>query len=93
MAKTFLAIVGVAHLGVAASCDIQPEDTAKIGGIYASAWFSQVRIFVVYGGLQLGLGIVFLLPLLRRADVSFALSARLILHGCLFFSSDRFFSS
>lgn len=83
MAKLFLVVVGVAYLLLAIWCMWQPSKTAASIGFDLRPGSGQSEYFTVYGGLQLGLGLVFLLPLLRPDALSFSLTACLLVHGSL----------
>lgn len=83
MAKIFLAIVGIAYLLLAGWCMAQPSKTANSVGFELRPGSGQSEYFTVYGGLQLGLGLVFLLPLLRPEMLDFSLTACLLVHASL----------
>jgi len=81
--RIFLAVVGVAYLLLAAWCSFRPTQTSESVGFSLQPGSGQSEFLVVYGGLELGLGIVFLLPLYDAERSAFALSACLIIHACL----------
>lgn len=83
MAKWFLALVGLTYCGLGIWCSVQPEKTSGVVGFTLQRGGGQSEFMTVYGGLEFGLGLIFLLPLFRPSDVSFALLACLLLHGCL----------
>lgn len=60
-----------------------PAKSSKAVGFSLEAGSGQSEFLTVYGGLQLALGISFLWPLLRPADITFSLLLCLIVHGCL----------
>lgn len=84
MTKTFLTVVGAAYLLLAAWCAAQPARTSNSVGFELRSGSGQSEYFTVYGGLQLGLGLVFLLPLVRPESIGFSLTACLIVHASLF---------
>jgi hypothetical protein len=90
--RVFLAVVGVAYLMLAAWCSLRPGPTSQSVGFTLTPGSGQSEFLVVYGGLELGLGIAFLLPLYDVTWTSFALLTCLIIHACLvLFRSTSFF--
>jgi hypothetical protein len=60
-----------------------PEKTAGSVGFTLKSGSGRSEYFTVYGGMQLALGLLFLLPLLRPEFLSTALLVSLAFHGCL----------
>ena len=83
MVKAFLAGVGLAYIGLALWCSLQPEKTAKAVGFTLSPGSGQSEFLGVYGGLELALGLIFLWPLYRPEDYAFPLFVCLVVHACL----------
>lgn len=83
MTRIFLAIVGVIYLLLALWCALQPAKTADSIGFALRPGSGQSEYFTVYGGLQLALGLVFLLPLVRPELLSASLLVCLLVHGSL----------
>jgi len=83
MTKIFLALVGVAYLGLAGWCSIQPAKTAKAVGFTLQPGSGQSEFITVYGGLELALGLVFLWPLFRPDEIAFPLFVCLVVHASL----------
>lgn len=83
LARYFLAVVGLAYLGLAAWCVVLPEETAAAVGFTLVGGSGRSEYLVVYGGLQTALGLVFLRPLFRPADATTALRLCAVVHGCL----------
>lgn len=81
--RIFLAVVGVAYLVLAVWCSLRLGQTSQSVGYSLTPGSGQSEFLVVYGGLELGLGIVFLLPLYDTERTAFALIACLIIHACL----------
>lgn len=81
--KIFLGVVGGAYAVLALWCAVQPERTAKSIGFTLTPGSGQSEYLTVYGGLELGLAVVFLWPLFRSTDPKEALFACLVIHGCL----------
>jgi len=83
MARIFLALVGVAYLGLAAWCAVAPQKTSRAVGFELVPGAGQSEFLTVYGGLEFALGLVFLWPLLRPQDVGYALLVCLAVHASL----------
>jgi hypothetical protein len=83
VARTFLAVVGAAYVFLAIWCAAQPDATAKSVGFELIPGSGQSEYFVVYGGLELALGIAFLWPLRRKEDTVGALRLCCLIHSCL----------
>ena len=79
----FLGIVGTAYLLLAIWCASMPDQTARSVGFELVSGSGQSEYFVVYGGLQLALGIAFLWPLRRKADTEGGLRLCCLIHSCL----------
>jgi hypothetical protein len=83
MARIFLAIVGGAYLLLAAWCAARPEQTAASVGYSLSSGSGRSEYFTVYGGLQIGLGLLFLWPLVREDSTPTVLTACLVVHAAI----------
>jgi len=91
MARIFLAIVGGAYLLLAVWCAVKPEQTAASVGYELRAGSGRSEYFTVYGGLQAGLGLLFLWPLWRAESTPTILLACLVVHaGIVVFRSLSF---
>lgn len=83
MARIFLAIVGAAYILLAGWCSIMPDRSSKAVGFSLQPGSGQSEFLTVYGGLELAIGIAFLWPLYRPAEIAFPLFLCLMIHGCL----------
>lgn len=83
MTRAFLTIVGVAYVALAAWCSVAPKQTSQSVGFSLTPGSGQSEFLVVYGGLELALGLIFLWPLWRPQEVVFPLLVCMIVHGCL----------
>lgn len=83
MTRLFLAAVGAAYIVLAAWCSLQPAQTADAVGFTLRPGSGQSEFLVVYGGLELALGVAFLWPLARPLETPLALRLCLLVHGCL----------
>lgn len=83
LVKAVLGLIGLLYVALAVFCSLAPQAAARKVGFDLIGGSGQSEFLVVYGGLELALGIVFLLPLFREDLLEFALLFCLILHGCL----------
>jgi hypothetical protein len=83
MIRVWLALVGGLYLMLAAWCAITPASTSQSVGFTLQGGSGQSEFLVVYGGLELALGLIFLWPLWQAAVTRYALTVCLIVHGCL----------
>ncbi len=81
--KVYLATVGLLYLGLAVWCSLDPIATSQAVGFQLSGPSGQSEFLTVYGGLEFGLGLIFLLPLVDRKAGRFSLLACLLVHACL----------
>jgi hypothetical protein len=90
--RIFLAIVGVAYLFLAIWCSLRPSQTSQSVGFSLTPGSGQSEFFVVYGGMELGIGIIFLWPLYDPEKGPAVLLTCLVIHACLvLFRSISFF--
>jgi hypothetical protein len=83
MAKLFLAIIGLMYLGLAVWCSVSPSTTSGKVGFDLKPGSGQSEFLVIYGGLELGLALIFLLPLVRAEFLASSLLACVLIHACL----------
>lgn len=83
IAKIFLAVVGAMYLGLAVWCSVAPAVTSDKVGFDLKPGSGQSEFLVIYGGLELGLALVFLLPLVRADYLASSLMACVLIHACL----------
>ena len=92
MTRVFLAMTGLIYLLLAIWCSYDPVSTSRSVGFSLQAGSGRSEFLVVYGGLELALGLIFLWPLWQREVTRFALVVCVIVHGCLvLFRSISFF--
>ncbi len=83
--KYFLATLGTAYILLAAWCSLLPASTSKAVGFDLQMGAGQSEYLVIYGGLQLALGFLFLWPMFRQEVAQFSLGACVLVHACLVF--------
>ena len=81
--KIFLAAVGLLYLGLAGWCSYSPGRASEKVGFDLTPGSGQSEFLVVYGGLELGLAMIFLLPLVRAESLSTSLIACVLIHASL----------
>ena len=82
-AKIYLAVVGAAYLLLAVWCAVKPSQTSRSVGFDLLPGSGQSEYLVVYGGLQLGLGLFFLMPFLEPDSLKHCLLACIMIHVVL----------
>jgi hypothetical protein len=83
MVRIYLAVVGIAYLFLGIWCSVAPGQTSKSVGFDLRPGSGQSEYLVVYGGLELAIGLFLIWPIFGASDPSAALRFCLILHGCL----------
>lgn len=83
MSKVFLTVVGAAYVALALWCAVSPRSTANAIGLELKPGAGESEYFTVYGGLQFGLGLIFLWPLLDANLTGTVLKGCAVLHGSL----------
>lgn len=83
MIRYFLTAVAALYVSLAAWCSLQPAHTSKSVGFSLQGGSGQSEFLVIYGGLELAMALVFLLPWLRPNFLESSLWACVIIHGCL----------
>ena len=81
--RIFLTVIGVTYLYLAAWCSLMPVQTSQLVGFDLKPGSGQSEFLVIYGGLELALAVVFLLPLIRPKQLENSLLVCLIVHACL----------
>lgn len=83
MAKIYLTIVGLLYAGLAVWCVTAPVTTSAKVGFTLNGDTGRSEFMTVYGGLEFGLALVFLLPLVRSGSVSLILLNCILIHASL----------
>ncbi len=82
-AKIYLTVIGLLYLGLALWCTLSPATTSRKVGFEMIGGSGRSEFMTVYGGLEFGLALVFLLPWVNRDWTGFALASCLLIHGAL----------
>ena len=64
-------------------CSVSPAVTSEKVGFDLKPGSGQSEFLVIYGGLELGLALIFLLPLVRADYLTSSLLACVLVHVCL----------
>jgi hypothetical protein len=81
--RVFLAAVGLAYVVLAVWCVTNPAGTSDSVGFTLKPGSGQSEYMVVYGGLQIGLAAVFLIPAFHGGNVPQSLAACALVHGSI----------
>ena len=92
VSRIFLTVVGITYLYLACWCSLMPVQTSQLVGFDLKPGSGQSEFFVIYGGLELALAVIFLIPLIRSRQIEYSLLVCLIVHACIvMFRSVSFF--
>lgn len=83
IARIYLAVVGLLYLGLAGWCSFAPAQTSHKVGFVLDGDAGASEFITVYGGLEFGLALIFLLPLLNADAARFSLLTCVLIHGSL----------
>ena len=81
--KIYLLIVGLTYLGLAIWCATAPATTSAEVGFTLQGDSGRSEFITVYGGLEFGMALLFLIPWLRSEWLPFSLLACVLIHGSL----------
>ena len=83
MVRVFLTAIGLLYFWLAAWCSFQPAETSGLVGFQLRPGSGQSEFLTVYGGLELGLALTLLWPLIQSSATRLALLNCTLIHGCL----------
>lgn len=83
MVRAFLVGVGILYVYLAAWCSFSPQETSGLVGFTLQPGSGQSEFLVVYGGLELGLALILLWPLVRPETSRMALFNCTVIHASL----------
>ncbi len=81
--KIYLTVVGLVYLSLAVWWAVAPAQTSAKVGFALEGGSGRSEFLAVYGGLELGLALVFLMPLVFDRSTAFALVSCVLIHGGL----------
>jgi hypothetical protein len=82
-AKIFLTIVELIYMALAFWCALDPATTSEKIGLKIEGGTGKSEFLTVYGGLEFGLALILLVPLVKPEFTQFALLSCLLVHGSL----------
>jgi hypothetical protein len=83
MTRMFLTLVGVLYLCLAAWCSVSPQTTSRTVGFELRPGAGQSEFLTVYGGLEFGMALFFLLPWVYPSLLQPSLLCCLVIHASL----------
>lgn len=83
MTKAFLILNGVLYLALGLWCTLLPTKTSQAIGFGLPTNSARSEYIVVYGGLEVGMGLFFLLCAFRSGMTEAGLWFALLTYGCL----------
>jgi hypothetical protein len=81
--RIFLTCVGLMYVLLALWCTLSPATTSNKVGFERLGGSGRSEFLVIYGGLELGLALVFLMPWYNRSFTEASIWACVLVHGCL----------
>ena len=81
--KIYLVVVAALYIFLALWCTAQPETTSTKVGFELKGGSGQSEFMTVYGGLEFGMAIVFLLAIWPLGNVYFGVLACTVIHASL----------
>jgi len=83
IARIYLSLIGLLYIALAAWCSIDPATTSSKVGFERIGGSGRSEFLVIYGGLELGMALVFLMPWFNRDFTQASLWACILIHACL----------
>lgn len=83
MARIYLAILALLYLILAAWCSWSPATVSEKAGLRLTPGAGQSEFLTVYGGLELGLALAFIVPVFRPEATQTVLLICVLIHGSL----------
>ncbi|MCG6154355.1 hypothetical protein [Rubinisphaera margarita] len=83
MVKGFLVLVGLLYAGLSLYCAFQPVKASQTVHLGLNGPGGRSEFLTVYGGLEMGMALFFLMPVIVPSFSRPALWACLLIHGCL----------
>ncbi len=81
--KIYLTVVGLLYAYLAIWCSVSPEETSQKVGFQRIEDTGRSEFLTVYGGLEMGLALAFLLPWVNSQYATAILWCCTLVHGCL----------
>jgi hypothetical protein len=81
--KCYLITMGVIYVFLGLWCAVLPQKSSTAVGFELQPGQGQSEFFTVYGGLEVGIGLLFLIPIFVKGDMRTVLLACVLLHAGL----------
>ncbi|APZ92270.1 hypothetical protein [Fuerstiella marisgermanici] len=81
--QIYLSIVGLLYLGLGIWCSVSPQETSTKVGFQLVGGSGRSEFLTVYGGLEFGIGLLLLLPLVRSTATEPVMIGCILIHGSL----------
>ena len=81
--KIFLTLTGLTYIALSIWCTVAPATTSRKVGFDLIGGSGSSEFLVIYGGLEMAMGIIFLAPWIRSEWTYPALWACVVIHACL----------
>lgn len=81
--RIYLTLVAIVYVALSVWCSIDPETTSSKVGFDRIGGSGRSEFLVIYGGLELALALIFLMPWFNSRFSTASLWACLLIHGCL----------
>ena len=81
--KCYLITMGVIYIFLGLWCAVLPQKVSTAVGFELQPGQGQSEFFTVYGGLEVGIGLLFLIPIFVKGNMRTVLLACLLLHSGL----------
>lgn len=79
----YLTLVGLMYVALGIFCAVAPAKASATVGFTLNGGAGSSEFLTVYGGLEIGMGLAFLMPLWRRESTAYALHTCLLIHLAL----------
>lgn len=83
LVRIYLSFVGLMYMALSVWCSIDPATTSSKVGFDRVGGPGKSEFLVIYGGLELALALIFLMPWVQPQFTSASLWACIIVHACL----------
>ena len=83
LSSLFCYVVGLMYLALGVWCAVSPEKTSEVVGFELIGGAGMSEFLTVYGGLEIGMGMTFLLPLFGERFLAYTLLVCVLLHANL----------
>ena len=83
IARIYLTVIGILYLYLSVWCSVDPATTSQKVGFERIGGSGKSEFLVIYGGLELAMALMFLLPWINKAYLESSLLFCVVIHVCL----------